>query len=338
MRAIKLFLIFICLAFSSVIGVSYAADQLSNSIGEVSRDSEEIRQDLFGMVNGAEILLNSFGMLPIYQDRIDFARDEISLATKAELESIPPDLYQKLRMNSLSAAQMVIAIESNTQSQKASAFGSKQSLENSSLTVLETLVNLDETLPNYPDRDWFLEFNWGFITEFVVEVTFCVSHPLICTIASAFGFIDLDLGFGEWEDAGNSELGHCDYMGNDYATRVTTLNLALTSEGVKDVAEQLCNQDILGVNLSVVCIVTDVFYILGKTVNEHEELCNDTLTAAEVQAIWEGTKSIHANISTHDEDMKALMGQVIELLNTPGGRRPDWPPPGPAGVEGESYD
>lgn len=134
---------------------------------------------------------------------------------------------------------------------------------------------------------------------------------------------------------------------------------ALIAETIKDMSEQGCDQSFLGFNGSLVCLVTDAAYFILKAVDDSQELCNDSITSAEVEATWKGMKTVHQNLKhmhadmddqttkliavtgkvddvdddlgSHDDDIKALLEEtkanqetIIELLNTPSGRRADW--------------
>ena len=259
--------------------------------------SDSLRTELLNTLENLEATAIGLNMDGVLLEKIDIARTEVQTATQAEFEAIPGSLYRSLKTLELSSGQMRLYYDPDLQQAKV------QRLQEEKAGSLEPFDSppsdyIGEALeePAYPDLEWFFTFKRG-------------------------GFPSGD----EWGSGG----GHCSHPGYAYNARFLTMTTAVALEATKDIMEQVCNQDAFGANISVACIVTDVIAYVAIGINESQELCNDGMTAAEVTATWKGIDTIHNNLNhLHNE-----IHEVIELLNTPGGRRPDWPPPGPA--EGE---
>ncbi|MBW2419704.1 MAG: hypothetical protein JRH19_14260 [Deltaproteobacteria bacterium] len=130
------------------------------------------------------------------------------------------------------------------------------------------------------------------------------------------------------------------------------LKVALdVAEGIWMTASRGCDQIIVGIgaggNGSVACIVGDLIFLGLRTTYEAFEFCDADTDSAEIEGAYERAASIfslqehlHADIATHDAEIKALLEDIqagiernyevgldiIRLLNTPKGRRTsDWP-------------
>lgn len=104
----------------------------------------------------------------------------------------------------------------------------------------------------------------------------------------------------------SAEDGLCNGMGYTPDQTFTALNAALVAEAIKDTAEQACNQSGIGFNASLACIVTDIAFFVAKGVNDNFNLCNDFVTAAEVNGSYRRLDHIHG-------DMGGLNSAIINL-------------------------
>ena len=93
-----------------------------------------------------------------------------------------------------------------------------------------------------------------------------------------------------------------------------------------------CNQDAFGFNCSAVCIVLAVASGIVDTISDACELQDDTVTAEQVDAACECLNQMGDEISGLKEQLGDLsdvleerFDEVVELLNTPQGQRPEFP-------------
>lgn len=73
------------------------------------------------------------------------------------------------------------------------------------------------------------------------------------------------------------------------------------AEGVRDIAQNVCNQVVLGANLRSGCNVTDAIYLAAKGVNQGLHFCDDDYAASIGEANYARLEHIHGDI----EDIKA---------------------------------
>jgi len=73
------------------------------------------------------------------------------------------------------------------------------------------------------------------------------------------------------------------------------------AEGVRDIAQNVCNQVVLGANLRSGCNVTDAIYLVAKGVNQGIHFCDDDYAASVGEASFARLGHIHEDI----EDIKA---------------------------------
>ena len=93
-----------------------------------------------------------------------------------------------------------------------------------------------------------------------------------------------------------------------------------------------CNQDAMGFNCSAVCVVLAVASGIVDTISDACELQDDTVTAEQVDAACDCLNQIGEEISGLKEQLGDLsemleerFNEVVELLNTPQGQRPEFP-------------
>ena len=337
-------------------------------------DGVLIRMDSLFLLDYSEKMLQGMNLLFPYKERIEKARREIEVADTAELEAIPSELNSALRSAGLAMAQADWAMKRSQQRQASGGKGSGTRIEKTQgvSTIQSTDFQYVDLMwpPSEDDlgltgfggegTQWIGNFNFDELEAIALNASIFIANLLACET----GILDFfDLGeVCETLDMvaeNTQEAGHCAYwpdMGIPYAERNGVLNAALAAEGVKDAAEQICGMDVVGFNISPVCIVTDIAYIVAAALEENQELCNDSIGAAELTATFRGVEAINTNmgtmyetlmvhdetlvkhdediaeqLNTHDSEIKALLqstldnqATIIELLKTPQGRRSGW--------------
>jgi len=108
----------------------------------------------------------------------------------------------------------------------------------------------------------------------------------------------------------------CGYPGYTANTRFSILNLAIAAEATKDIAEQFCNEDILGENVSVVCVFTDILAYVAIGINENQDLCNDFMTASEVTGSYNRLGHIHGDLETVDSNLASARAALLSAIAT----------------------
>ena len=108
---------------------------------------------------------------------------------------------------------------------------------------------------------------------------------------------------------GTNELvvdgGNCDSRNRSSTLEAYSARLAfIVIEAVRDVANVLCGQSIgllvVGGNASLLCIVTDLVYIGGKTLHDLFFLCDDFIDAAEIEGSYERAGHLHDDLELHE--------------------------------------
>jgi len=118
----------------------------------------------------------------------------------------------------------------------------------------------------------------------------------------------------------------------------------LVAEGVRDVAGVACNTVVVAAGFggnpqNLACLVSEAIYIAANVINKGLNVsfrlltfCDATIDAAEIEGAFERTSDIYdqnvdidSDLADHDADIKARLDQVIELLQTPQGLRPNFP-------------
>ena len=262
-------------------------------------------------------------------------------ATPADLAALPRDLRENMKLVAASTSYMRQSYDASGPSANQKGGPSLMRLESGTgpeANVPPLLFDAALTEPDYPDQDWVGQFEDPIITT--ARITYCL-------------FADDDDPVCANNQTARDRCANPGYL---YPSRVEQLNTTLLFETIKDVAEQACAQSYVGFSADLICIITDLLYFVQKIFDENQELCNDALTAAEVSATWSGLKVVHGNVQNvyeslnmhdvdvdaqltlHDTDIKALLVEslgkqdamledlatIIELLNTPSGRRSDW--------------
>lgn len=108
-----------------------------------------------------------------------------------------------------------------------------------------------------------------------------------------------------------------------------------------NICDSACNQDAFGWNCSAVCVALASASGILETISDAFELQDDTVTAEQVDAACLCLKQTSAEIGDIQEEILLLKAQIQYLtdlvnqrfddmevlLNTPQGRRPDFPIP-----------
>jgi hypothetical protein len=278
--------------------------------------NEDLREELLNTVDNLGATAAGLNMAPGLQQQIELARQQIESAPPAELAAIPAELRGSVRILELSSAQMRLAHDPELRPGKAPTAQLERSGVDGAMQPLATPAFNDGALANpaYPSVSW------------------------------NFGFEDSGEPDESETDSGGGS-GTCSFPGYAVTARFTALNTAVALEAVKDIAEQACNQDILGANTSLLCVVTDIAAYVAIGIDANQELCNDAMTAAEVSATWNGLKTVHGNVQnvydsvaahdtevkadiaahdtaiaaqvgTHDSDIKALLAAILAKQDT----------------------
>lgn len=117
-------------------------------------------------------------------------------------------------------------------------------------------------------------------------------------------------GGGSTSDASE---GICNGTGYTANQTFAAMNGALVAEAIKDTAEQACNQSGIGFNASLACIVTDIAYFAAKGIFDNFNLCNDFVTAAEVNGNYRRLDHIHGDVQNLDADVSTVNVKVTNI-------------------------
>lgn len=117
-----------------------------------------------------------------------------------------------------------------------------------------------------------------------------------------------------------------------YAELQAIFAAANSTEMAYNICDSACNQDAFGFNCSAVCAVLAGAAGVVKIIAEASELQDDTVTSEQVDAANECIKQLGEEIDGIQEQLGDLnemieerFNEVVELLNTPQGKRPDFP-------------
>jgi hypothetical protein len=67
-------------------------------------------------------------------------------------------------------------------------------------------------------------------------------------------------------------------------------------EGVAMVFNRVCDQEILGFNISLACIVTDLAFLVNRSLYDFESLCSDRWASAKADAVYDRTGALHDDL------------------------------------------
>jgi len=126
------------------------------------------------------------------------------------------------------------------------------------------------------------------------------------------------------------------------ALRLSVQIAEVIKEGTSVILEQVLEVLGVGGNLKVLAIVPTGIYLLQKNIYENLKECDSAISSAEATASYQRLGHIHGDLENVNNKMDTAQGDlsrikgaldkidrklntVIELLNTPPGRRPDFP-------------
>ena len=238
---------------------------------------EELRTQLLNTLENLEATADGLNITAVMEEKFNYARERILSAGPDELEEISPITYNNMSALEVSTGQMRLMYDPELRARDSK--GSKgPTLSNIGLgpTILSSGANYssDGLTIAYPDVSWTFNFE---------------------------GSED------EPDDGatGGSGSGLCKFPGTAVQTRFITMNLAITLEAIKDMAEQACGQTVLA-NFSLACIVTDAAYFIAKFADENQSLCNEHMGASEISATWTGLKTVHSNVQHVHDDLASV--------------------------------
>ena len=237
--------------------------------------NDELQTRLLNTLDNAQGVAAGIGMTAILGDQIEAARASVLSATPQQLEAIPPNLYNSLKILEMSSGQMRLAYDpelrtKNSEKSTIQQVGQGMTIQSAGGSYDETA--LDE--PGYPGQDWNFSFSGG--------------EP-------DGDEDDVDGGSGE-------SHGSCHAPGSTYPARVAALNSAIVANAVNDIADHFCEFVVLGFNVAPLCVVTEVVAAIAVGIDENMSLCNEHIGAAEVSATWAGIKTVHSNVQhVHDD-------------------------------------
>lgn len=137
---------------------------------------------------------------------------------------------------------------------------------------------------NYPDVEW----------DFVIDA------------------IEEAPGDGDSSDAGDGICNGSGYTANE---TFSAMNGALVAEAIKDTAEQACNQSGVGFNASLACIVTDIAYFAAKGIYDNFNLCNDFVTASEVNGSYRRLDHIHDDLEGVKSSLQSAEASILQAIS-----------------------
>jgi hypothetical protein len=242
-------------------------------------EDEELRTQLLNTLDNLEATADGLDFMGVMEEKFDYTRGRVLSAGPEELEAIPSEIYNSMRTLEVSTGQMRLMYEPAVRDKDSK--GSTLNKIGEGVTIQSSGANYssDGLSITYPDLSWTFAFEGG-------------DEP-------------------DDDDAtGGSGSGICKFPGTSVSTRFITLNIAITLEAIKDMAEQACGQDVLGVNVSLACLVTDIAYFVAKGADENQSLCNEHMGAAEISATWTGLKTVHSNVQHVHDDLANVDGDL----------------------------
>ena len=266
-----------------VADASPVADDPSAGVNLQVVTNDELQARLLNTLDNAQGVAAGIGMTAILGDQIEAARASVLSATPQELEAIPPNLYNSLKILEMSSGQMRLAYDpelrtKNSEKSTIQQVGQGMTIQSAGGSYDETA--LDE--PGYPGQDWNFSFEAG--------------EP-------DGDEDDVDGGSGE-------SHGSCHAPGSTYPARVAALNSAIVANAVNDIADHFCEFVVLGFNVAPLCVVTEVVAAIAVGIDENMSLCNEHIGAAEVSATWVGLKTVHSNVQHVHDDLANVDGDL----------------------------
>jgi hypothetical protein len=102
----------------------------------------------------------------------------------------------------------------------------------------------------------------------------------------------------------------------DDETIKNLLIVATVFEGVAMVASRVCDQQFFGFNVSLVCIVTDLLFLVNRSFYDFESLCASRWSDAENQASYARLGHLHGDLETAQGSINTLQSGVTSEFNS----------------------
>jgi len=226
-----------------------------------SLEDEELRTQLLNTLENLEATADGLNITAVMEEKLNYARERVLSAGPDELGEISPITYNNMSALEVSTGQMRLMYDPELRAKDSK--GSKGSTLNKiglGPTILSSGANYssDGLTIAYPDVSWTFNFEGN------------EDEP--------------DDGA-----TGGNGSGLCVFPGTPVQTRFITMNVAITLEAIKDMAD-------------LACIVTDAAYFIAKFADENQSLCNEHMGASEISATWTGLKTVHSNVQhVHDD-------------------------------------
>jgi|GEM_PF-3293141 len=242
-----------------------------------SLEDEELRTQLLNTLDNLEATADGLNVTAVMEEKFNYARERILSAGPDELGEISPMTYNNLSALEVSTGQMRLMYDPELRAKDSKGpKGPTLSRIGQDPTIMSSGANYssDGLTIAYPDLSWTFNFEGS------------EDEP--------------DDG-----DTSGSGSGLCKFPGTAVQTRFITMNVAITLEAIKDMAEQACGQTVLA-NFSLACMVTDAAYFIAKFADENQSLCNEHMGASEISATWTGLKTVHSNVQHVHDDLATV--------------------------------
>ncbi len=254
------------------IGMTHAAD-VEDALNEQVR-GDLLRGDLVDLLDHAELIAIEMGLPATLIEQIRTGRDEAIMAPDQAYMELAPhlaDMVEHLRgsaerrSHALLADPIYAPAPSPGNGFAEKAPGRVMSLQPGTGTP-------------FPDREHF-EVDWSFQTDTPTE------EP-------------------GGDDSARTENGRCTTPGPTESQLIGAKRDEIISYSVKVTAERFCAQTVLGINLSLACIPTDIVYFVFKAISESQQLCGDIVGRSDNNALFDGMEFVHNQLQQADAGLK----------------------------------
>ena len=130
------------------------------------------------------------------------------------------------------------------------------------------------------------------------------------------------------DDAGDTSVTDwCSVATNPTPSQLFSfLNIDIAAEALRDTADRLCSFigsfAVGGGNLSLICIVSDLVYMVQKSIKENWFLCGAVMGEAELRATFERVGHVHDDLATAEANLSgdmttaetAVLGELAENM------------------------
>lgn len=262
--------IIITVLFAVLIGSPIDSEAQTAETGQELTDEQVagdlLRGDLLDLLDHAEFIVGEMGMSDKLLAELQSARDQLILAPEHEFEVLAPHMGELIQALKQSTEHRSYRLLSREEKPGRSRFGkASHTLQGNSL------MSLVSGSP-FPGREHF-NIDWSF---------------------------ESDAATGEpGGDASEENVeGRCQTPGPSENDLLDAKRDEIIAYSVKVTAERFCQLTILGFNVNVACIITDVIYFVFKAMSESEQLCGDIVGRSELNAIYDGMEFVHGQLQT----------------------------------------